>query len=122
MTMSEIIDSDLLGHLDAVCAKYRGSATQLEAAIGMLILGRTIGWRVMYLIHSPGTVRKYERILAVKIRDVLPEYTEHSKRSNAYVLLKLANNIKNFWKVVNGVYPEIKSTKLGNPDELAKGA
>lgn len=120
--MTEMTNDDLVKHLDAVCNKYRGEATQLETAIGMLVLGRTLGWRVMYLIHSASTVRKYEKILGLKLRDILPEYTEQSKRSNAYKLLKIADGIKNFWKAVNGVYPNIKSTQLSDRHEIPKGA
>ncbi|MHB8425147.1 MAG: hypothetical protein ACYDB9_08350 [Gammaproteobacteria bacterium] len=120
--MIEPSNDHLVKHLDSVCKRYRGNATQLETAIGMLILGRTMGWRVMYLIHSAGTVRKYEKILGLKIRDTLPEYTEESKRSNAYKLLQIADGIKNFWKVVNGVYPNIKSTQLDEPGEPSREA
>ncbi len=120
--MHEMSNDELVKHLDAVCKAYRGDATQLETAVGMFVLGRTMGWRVMYLIHSASTVRKYEKILNLKLREVLPEYTEESKRSNAYMLLKISDSIKNFWKVVNGVYPNIKSTQLSEPDARAKRA
>lgn len=109
----------LINDLDHVCQEYRGTAQQLEAAIGALIVGRTIGWRAMYLMHSAGTIRKYEKILGLKFQEILPPDTEHSRRSVAYKLLQLADNIKNFWKVVNGVYPNIKSTKLSDPAEPA---
>lgn len=112
----------LIKDLDNVCRQYHGTAQQLESAIGALFVGRTIGWRAMYLMHSAGTIRKYEKILGLKFQEVLPPETEHSRRSIAYKVLQLADNIKNFWKAVNGVYPNIKSTKLSDPaDPVSRG-
>ena len=80
-------------------AEFAGDLDVLESALGMLRLGHHFGWRVLYLIHSKQTVRKYEEILGIRIREVFPETGPSSYRS---IGLNLAERFTNFWKVVGG--------------------
>lgn len=80
-------------------AGFTGMLDELESALGMLRMGHHFGWRVLYLIHSKKTIRKYEDILGIKIRDIFPAEGPSSYRS---VGLNLANKASNFWKVVSG--------------------
>lgn len=83
---------------DAI-ANYKGDLLQLESAIGMLHIGLHFGWKVLYIIHSKRTIRIYEEILGIKIRDILPEVGPSSYRSNAF---RAAQKLSNFWKIVSG--------------------
>lgn len=78
---------------------FRGSYDDLESALGMLRLGHHFGWRVLYLVHSKATIRKYEGILGIKVREVFPEEGPSSSRSVGF---ELAQKVGNFWKVVSG--------------------
>ena len=103
--------------LDAVIAQamdgFHGNLNELASAIGMLVVGQRYGWRVMLLIHSQATVRKYLKILGLKhLRDVMPEVGELSARSNAW---RLVQGTSNFWKVVRGQIPGIRSSRVGDP-------
>lgn len=80
-------------------AGFTGLLDELESALGMLRMGHHFGWKVLYLIHSKKTIRKYEDILGIKIRDVFLETGPSSYRS---VGLSLAMKASNFWKVVSG--------------------
>lgn len=80
-------------------AKFSGQLDELESALGMLRMGHHFGWRVLYLIHSKRTIRKYEDILGIKIRDVFPDKGPSSYRSAG---LCFAEKFSNFWKVVGG--------------------
>jgi hypothetical protein len=80
-------------------AGFVGQLNELESALGMLLMGHHFGWKVLYLIHSKKTIRKYEDILGVKIRDIFPETGPSSYRSTG---LTLAMKASNFWKVVSG--------------------
>lgn len=103
-------DKDFVHIIDKAIDEFEGQATELETAIGMLMVGRFYGWRVLMLIHSRSTVKKYERILQLKdIRDALPETGVLSHRSAAW---KIVQGTKNFWKVVRGEMSGIKSTEL----------
>ena len=61
-------------------AEFRGDLCQLEAALGMLRMGHHFGWKVLYIIHSKKTVRNYEDILNIRIRDVFEETGPSSYR------------------------------------------
>lgn len=80
--------------------KFKGNASELESAIGMYFMGHAFGWRILYMIHSKATVRKYERILDISVREVFEESTPHSERSLAF---RVASTVSNFWKAVSGV-------------------
>ena len=84
---------------DDAIANFKGDLSQLEAALGMLRLGHHVGWKVLYLIHSKKTIRNYENILGIQIRDIFPETGPSSYRSFGF---NLALRYSNFWKVVGG--------------------
>lgn len=84
---------------DAI-ANFSGQLDELESALGMLRLGHHYGWKVLYLVHSKRTIRKYEGILGdIRIRNIFPETGPSSYRSFG---LALADKFSNFWKVVGG--------------------
>ncbi len=100
---------DLLSVIDRAVDNFHGNLDDLERAIGMLMVGRQYGWRVVFLIHSQSTVRKYLKILGLKhLRDVLPEVGVLAHRSTAW---RLVEGTENFWKVVRGQISGIRSTR-----------
>jgi len=80
-------------------ADFSGQLDELESALGMLRMGHHYGWKVLYLIHSKRTVRKYEDILGIKIRELFPEAGPGSYRSYGFVW---SQKYTNFWKVAGG--------------------
>lgn len=89
---------------DAI-ADFKGQLDDLESALGMLRMGPHFGWKVLYLIHSKATIRKYEAILKVKIRDIFPDEGPSAYRSLGLDIAKAASN---FWKVISGAADEAK--------------
>ncbi|HSI43110.1 MAG TPA: hypothetical protein VK949_02105 [Methylotenera sp.] len=87
---------------------FKGQLDELESALGMLRMGHHMGWKVLYLIHSKKTIRKYEEILQIKVRDIFPDEGPSAKRS---VGLNIANKFSNFWKAVSGEVPVTKEEK-----------
>jgi hypothetical protein len=79
--------------------QFTGMLDELESALGMLRMGHHFGWKVLYLIHSKKTIRKYEEILDIKIRDIFPDEGPSAGRS---IGLDIAKKFSNFWKVVSG--------------------
>jgi hypothetical protein len=80
-------------------ARFTGDLTQLEAALGMLRMGHYFGWKVLYILHSKKTVRTYEEILDIRIRDEFEPTGPSSYRSLG---LAIAEKYTNFWKVAGG--------------------
>lgn len=102
-------DKDFLKIIDQAIDQYHGSIEQLQSAIGMLLVGRRTGWKVLYLMHSRQTIKKYETILCVNVREVLPEVGVLAGRSVAW---RLAQKVGNFWKAVKGEIPNIRSSEF----------
>ncbi len=84
---------------DHAIVEFVGQMDELESALGMLRLGHHVGWKVLYMVHSKKTIRKYEEILDIKVRELFPERGPSAGRSTG---LALAEKFSNFWKVVSG--------------------
>lgn len=89
--MSEVFDKAI--------HNFHGTIDELESAIGLFVLGRHMGWKVLYIVHSKKTVKKYEEILGISVREEFPEEGPEASRSMGYTIAK---TFSNFWKVVSG--------------------
>ena len=69
-------------------------------------MGARLGWRPLFLIHSPKSIKKYEGILDVAFRDVMLEVGPKAKDSIAW---KLAQKVSNFWKLVKGETSNVRT-------------
>jgi hypothetical protein len=103
---------ELIHIWDEAFHNFRGNSEKLKNAFGMLMLARTLGWKPAYLMHSRNTIKEYEKILNISIKDKFPPTTNLANRSIAW---SVAGKLSNFWKAVKGEYPDIKtnSTELG---------
>ena len=100
--LAELSDAEKIAAFDKVgvaVANFSGSLEELEKAVGMLMVGYHFGWKVLLLVHSKRTIKKYETILDINIKEFFPAEGRSSKRSMG---LDLAKQIGNFWQVVSG--------------------
>lgn len=97
--LSEEQSQQLQEVIDRTIRDASGQLDELESALGMLLIGHHYGWKVLYMVHSKKTIRKYEEILGIKVREFFPERGPSSARS---VGLAFADKMSNFWKVVSG--------------------
>ncbi len=81
---------------------FVGNFDELESAIGMLFLGPLIGWKVLVLIHNKRTIRKYEEILGINIREAFPAEGPLTYKSIGY---EVVQKLQQFWKGVSGEIP-----------------
>ena len=79
--------------------EFEGQFEELEGAIGMYFIGHLCGWRVLVLIHNKRTIRKYEEILKINIREEFQETAPLTEKSYGYNVVEAA---KTFWKAVSG--------------------
>lgn len=105
--MPELKPAELVALIDNAITDFKGNTEELENAIGALMFGRQIGWRPLFLIHSPKSIKKYEKILGVDFREVMPAEGLKAKRLVAWIL---AEKVTNFWKLVKGEIPDIKTS------------
>lgn len=94
---------------DRAIERFRGNSGELEKAIGMLFVGEHIGWKPLLLIHDKKTIRKYEKILDINIREVLDEVGPRAHKSIAW---RVAQGLDNFWKAVKGEEKGVRSPEL----------
>jgi hypothetical protein len=76
-----------------------GGYDELHGAIGMLVMGLGLGWKPIRIIHSKQTIRKYENVLGIRIRDYMEEVGPLADKSHGWAFTK---NQSNYWKCVEG--------------------
>jgi hypothetical protein len=96
----------LVMRLNETIARFEGQFPELESAIGMYMIGRLMGWKVLVLIHNKRTIRKYEEILGIDVREEFPPEGPFADKSIAMELIK---KLGSFWKAVSG---EVKDDEL----------
>lgn len=117
--MPKISDEELLKIIEKAIVNYSGTSDKLESAVGALHLGRHMGWKPLYLLHTRSTVKAYEKILGIEFRNVLDEETKDSPRSVAYIAVQ---KVSNFWKAVKGEIEGIRSQEITQQQDKHKGA
>ena len=60
--------NQLMQIAQTVILNYSGDISVLNSALGMLFTGHYYGWRFLYIVHSKRTVRKYEKVLNIKVK------------------------------------------------------
>ncbi|HJW57054.1 MAG TPA: hypothetical protein VJ577_17455 [Burkholderiaceae bacterium] len=98
--------------------RFSGSIDELEKALGMLMLGDYVGWKVLVLVHNKRTLRKYEEILGIQVRDFFPEEGPVAMRSLGY---EVATKLGSFWKAVSGDIPIENRRELASNQKNNKG-
>lgn len=102
-------EKQLVELIDKATKNFQGNTDALISAIGFLMVGRKFGWRVMFFMHSQATVRKYEKILGISYRDLIPEVGPLAKKAVAWQALQ---KVSNYWKAVKGEVAGIKSKEV----------
>ncbi|MXS83626.1 hypothetical protein [Nitrosomonas oligotropha] len=108
---------ELLQIAQTAILNYSGDVSVLNSALGMLFTGQYYGWRFLYIVHSKRTVRKYEKVLDIKVTEFFQPAGPLSHRSAGLVE---ANKHSNFWKCVSGD-TQIPNRKLITDDPPLAG-
>lgn len=103
--------------LQKMC-EFQGIATTLESALGALVVGQYFGWRVLKLLHTPATYRRYEKVLGIKFQDVCPEITEMGKKKS--IGYAITEKLGSFWAVIMGRKKVPNKGNLANEDEVKR--
>jgi hypothetical protein len=73
-----------------------GAFGEIESAIGALIMGQMFGYRVLELVHSGATRRKYCKLLGIdSFRDVCPATGVYSQRHH---LFRAMGMVSDWWR------------------------
>ena len=107
--MTTLSEKQLVAVIDAAIQRFKGDSRRLSNAIGYLMMGRVMGWKVMLLMHDRKSVKDYEEILKIDSKEIFPEFGRMANKSMAYRALQ---KVTNFWKAVRGETPGVRSTEL----------
>lgn len=88
----------LMDKIDDVSANYVGFIDDLTQIVGMVIVGRRYGWKVIRLVNT----RRHWK-LACKhfgdLKEILPERGDLSRKS---IGLSIADTFNEYWEVIRG--------------------
>jgi hypothetical protein len=104
-------DEELMKRIDEETKAYSGDLSYLYEAIGMVVTGRLLGWRVMRLVSSgrcwslatklfgdpkllmPAKGKYYDKSVGMKIVDTTGEYWDYIKRVKPLPLDQRKNGV-----------------------------
>lgn len=91
-------DAELMKKIDDVSTEFKGQLDDLQAAVGMVTIGRLYGWRVMRLTSS----RRHWMVacrLFGDLKEILPERGVLAHKSLG---LKIVDTAGDYWDFVAG--------------------
>lgn len=94
-----ITDEEMLKRIDDVSTQYKGQIDVLLKSVGMIVLGRKFGWRVIRLVVSTTDWTKANKIFG-DLKEYMPERGVLAKKS---VGLKMVDALDGYWDVIRGV-------------------
>lgn len=96
---TEIIsDEQLLIEIDKVVSVYTGQIDRLYEAVGMIVVGRLLGWKVMRLVSS----RKCWSLANDLFGDPKKLMDHETKYSHRSLGLRIVEKIGGYWDIING--------------------
>lgn len=88
--------------VDQAVKNFSGMSDNLSSALGALAMGHYVGWRGLLFVHTRPTIKRYEEILGMDFKEVLPERTDQTER---LLGIRLADQLNKFWALVKGEIP-----------------
>jgi len=113
-----VLDKDLEQIILQNIKDFKGMGPTLESALGALIIGQAFGWRILKLLHTPATYRRYEKILGIEFKKTCPEITELGKKKS--VGYAITEKLGSFWAVVMGKRKVPEKGMLANHEEVKR--
>lgn len=108
-----ITEEKMLEMINKATVEYTGLCGDLTTAIGILVLSRAYGWKVMRLVSSRRSWQVANKIFG-DIKEMTPERGEHARKS---VGLEIADKLGEYWDLISGkkkVIPELTRKMITN--------
>lgn len=96
-------DEQMMVMIDRVSRGYKGQLDDLTAAVGMLMVGRLYGWRVIRLVNSRRHWAHACKLFG-DLKVLLPETGECTHKSLGMTLIKGAGD---YWDFIKGVEKQL---------------
>jgi len=95
-----ISDEELLKRIEDAVSQYKGDVSYLNEAVGMIVVGRLMGWEYQRLVTPRAAWSFALKIFGdVKSPDIMPRRGRYAYKS---VALKMIDEVGFYWDVVTG--------------------
>lgn len=91
-------DEELNNRIEQLCEEFKGQMPNLCLMVGVVVVGRLFGWRVMRLTVSRGIWTKVMRTFGDP-KEWMPERGRLAHKSQG---LKLVDRLGDYWEFING--------------------
>ncbi len=95
-----ITDEELFKKIDEISANYVGQLDDLYSIIGMIVMGRFYGWRVVRLVSTRRLWKRANDIFG-DVKLLMPERGAYANKSLG---LKMVDELDRYWDTVNGLF------------------
>lgn len=93
-----ISENELMEKIEDVTKNFRGQIDELALAVGLMVLGRLFGWRVMRLVLSRRAWSMATKLFGDP-KELLPERGRYAYKS---VGLLISDELGSYWELVRG--------------------
>lgn len=93
-----ITDKELNAKVETVCTEFSGQLDDLYAVVGMIVVGRLFGWRVMRLVSRRG----HWALAAKLFGDPKALMRERGVLAHKSVGLAIIDKAGDYWEVIRG--------------------
>jgi hypothetical protein len=93
-----ISEEELMGKIEEITKEYSGQLDHLYEAVGMVVIGRLLGWKVMRLVSSRRTWTLSNELFG-DLKGILPERGNYAYKS---VGLAIVDRLGGYWDVIKG--------------------
>ena len=94
-----ITDEELMKKIDEVSGDFHGQIDDLYMAIGMIVMGRLFGWRVLRLTSSRSQWARANKLFG-DLKTLMPERGKYAHKS---IGLAVVDKLGSYWDVVKGI-------------------
>lgn len=94
-----ISDEEMLERIDQVSGEFKGQLDDLYKVIGMMVMGRLFGWRVVRLVSARTLWAEANRLFGDP-KLLMPERGKYAHKS---VGLKIVDELDQYWDAVKGI-------------------
>ena len=96
--LTELTDEELMIKIDEVTTNFTGQIDDLTAAVGMVMVGRLYGWRVIRLVHS----RRLWLVACDLFGDLKLILPERAVLTHKSVGLTIVDATGDYWNLITG--------------------
>jgi hypothetical protein len=94
-----ISDEELMTKIEELTRDYKGDITSFYEAVGMVVVGRLVGWKVQRLVSSP-SCWKLSTELFGDLKEFLPPEGDYAYKSVGLKIIKSMAKAGAYWEVI----------------------